>query len=423
MNASIKLNKYLPVVLLYFFFNGFLLPLGLLYTTLLTPVFLLWLYRYPTINFLWYFPLFTLPFALVHFAHGVYVMAYAKSYLLLFSVFVFCLVLHQFLKDCRSLGTLIRDITIINAFFVLLALMALLIPFLRDRFWYNNAITSGISGIYRLKMLTYEPSYYSTLLVPIVMYYYLRMYLTRLPNQWLVFLMVTVPLLLSLSFGVMLGLAISLLLLFLSDIKLFTVKRKFPVYLLYALILLMILLILALQFFPDNVFFLRMANVFSGKDTSFKGRTFDSFYLGWKIAAQKSILFGAGPGQTKYIGADLFRQFYNYEHFAESEISIPNAVGDTLAVFGLIGVVVRLGLEVLFFFKTKVYSNFFRLSLFIFVFIYQFTGSFITNIAEYVIWMIAFSPWLFKEFDKAAIYGAPSPPGQKLAINFKPEST
>ncbi|MBC7536218.1 MAG: hypothetical protein H7258_11050, partial [Ferruginibacter sp.] len=50
------------------------------------------------------------------------------------------------------------------------------------------------------------------------------------------------------------------------------------------------------------------------------------------------------------------------------------------------------------FFYTKVWTNYFRLLLFIFIFIYQFTGSFVTNIAEYVIWILAFTN-VFVEFD------------------------
>jgi hypothetical protein len=255
-----------------------------------------------------------------------------------------------------------------------------------------------------LKLLTYEPSYYSTLLVPVLLYYYLKIFFTKLPNKFFVFLMVTIPLLLSLSFGVILGVALSLLLLFMSDVHLFTVKRKFPVYIIYGGVFTMLLFIVVLQLFPDNVIFIRIANVFSGRDTSFNGRTFDSFYLGWKIAAEKSILFGAGPGQVRSIGLDFFKEFYNYPGFTEIEVRIPNSIGDTLAIFGVVGVLIRMALEVFFFFKTKVYTNLLRLSLFIFVFIYQFTGSFITNIAEYVIWIMAFSPWLFKEFDKENVY-------------------
>jgi hypothetical protein len=46
-----------------------------------------------------------------------------------------------------------------------------------------------------------------------------------------------------------------------------------------------------------------------------------------------------------------------------------------------------------------VWRNYYRLLLFTFIFIYQFTGSFITNVAEYVIWIMAFTP-VFREFDK-----------------------
>jgi hypothetical protein len=402
--SAIKINKYLPLAILYFFFNGFLLPHGLLYTTLLTPLFIIWLYRYPSFNLLYIFFIASIPFMLMHFINGVNILDYIKSYLLLFSVYFFAVSFQQFLKNVQSLPSIFKSLIVINIFFVGIALIILMIPSLRSYFWYNNPITSGIEGMNRLRMLTYEPSYYSTLLLPIALYYYLKMLLTDLPNKALVFFLVTVPLLLSLSFGVILGLILSLTFLFLSDIKLFTLRKKFPLYFIYGIILLFVSLIVVLVFFPDNVFFLRIANVFAGKDTSFRGRTFDSFYLGWKIAEQKSILFGVGPGQTKSIGLEFFKEFYNYSNFTESDIGIPNGVGDTLATFGILGVLVRLTLQTIFFFKTRVYNNFYRLGLFLFVFIYQFTGSFITNIAEYIIWIMAFSPWLFKEFDKKNIY-------------------
>jgi hypothetical protein len=158
-----------------------------------------------------------------------------------------------------------------------------------------------------------------------------------------------------------------------------------------------------LLFFGDSVFVVRIVNVFSGKDISFRGRTFDSFYLGWQIAAQKSIWFGCGFGQVKEVGTDVFNTFYNTSFYTADNVGIPNAIGDTLATLGMVGVFLRLILEVYFFFKTKVYSNYYRLSLFVFIFIYQFTGSFITNIAEYSIWIIAFHKDIFEEFDKVNI--------------------
>ena len=142
----------------------------------------------------------------------------------------------------------------------------------------------------------------------------------------------------------------------------------------------------------------RLANVFGGRDTSFKGRTYDAFYLGRKVAEMKSIFFGSGLGQTKVLGLELWKKYYG-NNFTINEVAIPNAMGETLAIFGLAGITLRLFLQVFFFFQTKVFSNYYRLVLFIFVFIYQFTGSFIYNIAEYVIWILAFTN-VFEEFNK-----------------------
>ncbi len=73
-------------------------------------------------------------------------------------------------------------------------------------------------------------------------------------------------------------------------------------------------------------------------------------------------------------------------------------MAETLAIFGILGAIGRLALELYLFFRTKVYANYYQLALFLFVFIYQFTRSFITNIVEYVIWILAFSN-VFKQFD------------------------
>jgi hypothetical protein len=52
------------------------------------------------------------------------------------------------------------------------------------------------------------------------------------------------------------------------------------------------------------------------------------------------------------------------------------------------------------YFKTRVYNNYYRQALFLFIFIYQFTGSNIVSINEYVIWVLAFATTQFHEFDK-----------------------
>jgi hypothetical protein len=52
-----------------------------------------------------------------------------------------------------------------------------------------------------------------------------------------------------------------------------------------------------------------------------------------------------------------------------------------------------------------VYNNYYRFALFVFVFIFQFTGSFITNIAELAIWILAFTN-TFEEFDRKKLKSA-----------------
>ncbi|MFI5153337.1 MAG: hypothetical protein ACHQET_08400 [Chitinophagales bacterium] len=408
MKDQILVNKYLPIAILYFFFNGFLLPHSLLYTSLLSPFLLIWLYKYNSYKLysqIGLFLLILLPFAVVQFLNGVNSFYYFRSFLLLFTVFIFALSFIQYLKLSNSIRTIYKQLLIWNIPFVLLALFILTQPGLVTRFWYANEITVGIAGIRRLKMLTYEPSYYSFLFVPIALYYYLKFVILKVPNAKLVFVLVTLPLLLSLSFGVILGLTLALLFTFIYGMGNFFPGKNWPIYAFGACLLLLISGVIFLFLFPENVFVIRIANVLSGKDTSFKGRTFDSFYLGWQIARAKSVWFGCGLGQVKEIGLPYFISFYNNTSFTIEEIGIPNAVCDTLATFGILGVTLRLITEVYLFFSTKVLSNYYRFSLFAFIFIYQFTGSFIMNIAEYVIWIMAFSPGIFKEFEKTFFSG------------------
>src|SRR5829696_4987303 len=99
----------------------------------------------------------------------------------------------------------------------------------------------------------------------------------------------------------------------------------------------------------------------------------------------------------KVVGLELFNAFYK-NLFTPNQLAIPNNIGDILANYGILGVIIKLSLEIYSFFKTRTYMNYYRLALFLFVFIYQFAGSFITNITEYVLWIMAFYPALFPEF-------------------------
>lgn len=402
VERGIRVNKYLPVAILYFFFNSFFLPHGLLYTTILTPLLLLWLYQYRTFHKLWLFFAFIIPFAVIHFLNGVDAYYDTVSTVLFFTVFVFAICFYQFLKVCLTLRTIFRKIIVINFMLVIIACFAFFIPGLKHFFWQVSAISSGLDKLPRLKLLTYEPSFYSLLLVPIAMYYYLKIIFLKIPNPALIIILVTVPLLLSFSLGILMGIPLALAFLFALNLNLFFVNKKIPQYIFLILSLAVIVFLLLAIIYPDNPLFIRVFNLFEGKDSSFKGRTFDSYELAWTITSKKNLLFGIGLGQVKVEGLELWRDFYDY-NFSIGEVAIPCAVAETFAVFGFAGLFIRLGLEIYFFFRTKVYTNYYRLAIFIFIFIYQFTGSYIMNIAEYIIWIMAFHQGLFDEFSKKNI--------------------
>jgi len=398
MNDAIRINKYMPIAIIYFFFNSFLLPPGLLYTAILTPALLLWLYQQNHLKNIWTFFIITIPFAVIHFSNGVDSRFYLISYTLLFTAFVFSLSFIEFVKKCNTLRSIFKVIIILNFFFLLIGCIAFFIPALKATFWLVTFVSYGLDQFPRLKLLTYEPSYYSTLLVPIVMYYLLKILFFDLPNPWLVGFLIAFPLLLAFSLGILIGIPLAIFILFLMKLKLFLTKKRLRQFILLTTFLILIAFILLVIFYPNNPLFIRINNLFVGHDSSFRGRTSDSYHLAWVVANKKSIFFGVGLGQIKVLGLELWRNFYQY-NFSPNEIAIPNATADTFAVFGIAGVCIRLGIEIFFFFRTKVYTNYYRLTLFIFIFIYQFTGSYLYNIAEFVIWIMAFSN-TFPEFDQ-----------------------
>ena len=201
----------------------------------------------------------------------------------------------------------------------------------------------------------------------------------------------------SLSFGVIgATLLTGIIMCVVFSKRLFRYKRPFIIIFSFIAVVLVSLTLLWV-WLPGNAFFVRLENIFEGTDTSTNGRTKDSFTMAWRIAEIKNILFGAGLGQIKIMASEVVHKYYNYWG-VYARYDIPNAMGETLAIFGIVGVAIRLFLEVWLFFKTKVFTNYYRLALFIFIFIYQFTGSFISNIVEYVIWILAFSN-VFEQFN------------------------
>ncbi len=409
MNHLFKKNGDLltPTTLLlvgFFFLNIFLLPHGLLYTTLLTPFFfisLLWRGKWKALC--WYF-LISVPLAYYQIKHGAVASVYLKSYLLFTSVAIFTIWAFFFLqKNQDQLGHYFKQITIYNFFFTLLALACFLVPVVRTQFWSFEQIHPAIPIIPRLKMLVYEPSFYAFQLAPIFIFYFSSFAFSRGPQYFPALLMIGFSLLLSLSFGVLAGIGVSILLII--ALHLFQLIRRKKIFFatVYLSIIGVIAAVIAFKYMPYNPIVDRVEKILAGHDTSTNGRTWEAFLLAWRIAGETDYFFGAGLGQIKEVGQEIIVKYYNYEGAWANVVRIPNTTAETLASFGILGVISRLVTELGLFFHTKVYQNYYRLMLFTFLFLFQFSGSYLTNIYEYLMWIIVFLP-VFPQFDKQHLH-------------------
>ncbi|NBG66121.1 O-antigen ligase family protein [Acidiluteibacter ferrifornacis] len=396
---SFKINKVLLIAILYFFFNSVFLPHGLLYTTLLAPIlFLSFSYR-GQIKFIEFIAIALIPYSGIHFFIVPDLKSLAISTALLILNLVFIAAFYDYLKKKRDLTYQYYKITIINFIFFIAALLLFFTPW-KEVFWHIKPLTRNIDDFSRLSFLTYEPSYYSTLLAPIFLFYMLKVVLFRDQQKKTFPLLVFtgLPLVFSFSFGVIGGIIIAFIVLILFYNKHILKKRLFFYFFSTSIFLIILGLVVLSILYPENVVFQRVSDIFTGEDTSAKGRTLGAFKMAYLIAKEKSILFGAGLGQIKIVGEDIIRNYYHYNVADIPTLRIPSSIGETLASFGVVGVLVRLGLQFYFFLKTKTYNNFYRFFIFVYIFIYQFTGSYLTNIAEYVLWVIAFTP-AFVQFD------------------------
>ncbi|HMQ60553.1 MAG TPA: hypothetical protein PKE06_07795 [Flavilitoribacter sp.] len=396
-------------VVAFFFLNTVFLPAGLLYTTLLTPLFLLFLVKQRNLKGIsWYLAL-SLPLTWFYLTHGADGSTYLRSYILFSSAAIFTIWVYHFLRNqIKRPALYFRTIATYNAIFTGIALLFFLTPAGKQAFWSFEPIHPAIPTIPRLKMLVYEPSFYAFQLAPVVLYYFLSYMFTEGYKYLAALCLLTVSLVFSLSFGVIGGLMIAVLLIILLHFfKLIRLRKLF--FATFYLALGLIGLGLAVFYLmPANPLAERIDMIMNGYDTSANGRTWEAFVLAWKILEKTNYLLGAGLGQIKEVGQDIIVNYYNYEGAWADVVRIPNAMAETLATFGILGAAARLMAEIGLFFYTRVYSNYYRFALFIFVFVYQFTGSYLTNIYEYLIWVLVFLP-VFSQFNKEYIHN----PGRK----------
>lgn len=398
MSKSLTPASFIIVGL--FFLNTLLLPAGLLYTTLLTPLFLLLLWKNGQVKSIIGYALVSLPFCYFYLSQGADHWAYLKSYLLFSSVVIFILWACFFLKKHAGLLNLyFQQIALYNTFLTAVALVGLCIPAMSEWFWNFVPIHPNIPIIPRLKLLVYEPSFYSLQLAPIFTYYFLSFVFEKENRYLLGTLLLGFSLMISLSFGVLGGLFIAIFLGFILNAVSLLWRRRIFFVTIYMLLIGSLFVFITLSYFPENLILARIEKIFLGHDTSANGRTWQAFLLAWKILGETNYFLGAGLGQVKIIGHDIIVDYYNYVGEWAEIVRIPNTMAETLATFGIIGVLVRIFTQVGLFFYTQVYKNYYRSILFFFAFLYQFTGSYLTNVYEYLIWLLVFLP-IFPKFDK-----------------------
>lgn len=391
-----KINKYLPFAFIYFFLNSVGLPFGLTYTALLAPFFYVWILRKRKKEILLPFLLILTPFIIVQLLYpDVVRKVYFASLLNIVLIYIFCQAVYTFLKTCKDVELVFRPILYINFFFCLIAIGFYFTPWYHF-LWYERDFTPGARYFLRLKLLSYEPSVYATLFTPIFCFYFLQyLFKQSTIKGWKLLPMLFLPLLLSVSFGVIGSLFISAALVILIYFGKLLARKRILRWAIFGFGFLVVLGVTGWFFFRDTPIAIRLENIFLGADLSGNGKTIDSFIIANKLIEHHPY-FGIGLGQLKIQGADFIQEYYMI--IKDFVPTIPNAIAETLAVMGWTGVILRMTIEIFLFFYTKVWTNYFRLLLFLFVFIFQFTGSYFTNIAEFVIWIFAFTN-VFKQFD------------------------
>ena len=381
---NFRVNKFFFCVVVYFFLNSVGLPHGLLYTTILSPIFYLWLLKNRKQWIVSRFVVFFMPFVVVHLAGGVVdLFMYFRSFVLCLGVYITLYAAAVGLRNNSRVENIFDKIIFINFILTCFALLLLSTPYV-SLMWSVGRVTSGIGVVARLRMFTYEPSYYATLLVPFVVYSLTTFVDKPSRRNILMVASAVIPFLLSFSFGVISALTIAVFITVLF--KNFRVVKK-PVVLFVVVLAIGCGMFL---FFTDNLFSHRLHNLLVGADSSGRNRIFESTDIGYRVAESTNLFFGSGFGQAKFYLPDLFEVYWEGLRLYR----LTNVLADTLATLGLIGVIIRLVSEMVLFLRTHVYRDLFRLVLFLFVFVYQFTGSYLTNVAEYVIWLLAFYPVL-----------------------------
>lgn len=239
--------------------------------------------------------------------------------------------------------------------------------------WYAHYLTSGVTA-YRYGGFMYEASHFCLVAAP------LYIYLISKPNKnnktVIYIILLTIPLLFSLSIGFLFTFIATLLIT--TTFRTTTVRK----YLKFTLITTVIATSLITTYSLVPPIKTRVDNILAGNDSSTKGRTYEAYLIATIIAKKNNILTGIGPGQIKSAGRSEIIEHYKYNETLIDTVRIPASSAEVLASYGAIGLFLKILLLIIGYIRCKVYQNRFSNFLFIFFFAYQFYGSFILSSIE-----------------------------------------
>jgi hypothetical protein len=387
------IDSSLGVVLLIFFFNRCGLPYGLEFSVILAPLFIIYLQQSKLVLKLFLPFYFFIMYSVIHLLQGVIVKDFIVSTFVLFTLLIFTVTFYTYYKKSVAIPDIIKRIAQVNFVLTLLALVSLFSGIQITYFWYLEPFTPGYEVLPRLKIFELEASHYSFAILPIFYYYFWTILKTWEWKNFLYLLSIILSLLLSFSLGVLAVIVISLIVVFVAYFWRFIQFPPTRIKLIGLCLVAVSAVLVLFLFFPENPLSFRLQNLLAGNDTSGRGRTYEAFEIGWQVLSQHNPLFGIGLGQFKIIGRETLIYYYKFANMPEVA-RLPNAMAETLVVYGIVGFSLKLLLQIGLFVKMKVYQNVFQLSLFLSLFVYQFTGSYVFNEMEYVFWIMAFFPKL-----------------------------
>jgi len=382
IEAFTYVHRYLPAAAFYFFLNRAALPLGLFYTSIFAPLLYLWLIhmgqRWVTTKFLLGFA----PFMVMNLWLGVDSKTqYLRSLVLMWTVYVAVYAFSLALIRGNAVGRLIEQLIFLNFLQAIVALIIRPTP-LWSLLWSDsgNVIEGGSRHLLRMcPQSATEPWAYGQLMLPLLIYAAYRVIYEGKLRNVLLLAMVLFPFVLCQSFGgISMGVAASALMLA-ANLRRLIHRTSFW------MTLIVLLVACCLTILVPNPIMGRIFQISAGGDASTNLRVIFAYPAAWEIASTKSIWWGVGLGQMKFLDLGILG------HGIEN--TLPNAASQTLAELGIVGLIARFGVEFYLFYRTRVLRSPFRLAMFVICFVSQLTGSYTDDVQSYLMWLFAFFPF------------------------------